>query len=83
MCDYIVDMELTSVEEDQLLMKVVQSFMANRRVTDASAEGPGLMLRPLMTPNGAIGKRIVFQSQAWASEFQNLWEERKMQASWS
>lgn len=82
MCDYVLDMELSSVEEDELLMNVVHSFMAERRVADASAEGPGLMLRPLVTPRGTIGKRIVFQSQTWASEFQNFWEERKMQASW-
>lgn len=83
MCDYVLDMELATPEEDALLMDVLRNFVSDRTVPDADEiEGPALMLRPLINERGSVGKRIVFQSEAWLKEFSQFWEQQKVQAVW-
>lgn len=81
MCDVVLNLDVSSEQEDALLMSVVQSFLSGKPVGDTTHDAPGLMLRPTVLPSGKLGKAVVFQDQIWADAFKLFWEERKMQAA--
>lgn len=82
MNDIIVDLNLTSPEEDAFLSTVLDSFVAQQlNDNHASGDGPEMMVRTAFTPNGDIRKKVIFQSPRWAEAFMAYWESQKMQAN--
>ncbi len=81
MCDVVVKLDVSSDQEDALLMSVVHSFIEDKHVEHSTLDAPSLMLRPTVLPSGKLGKAVVFQDPSWADAFKLFWEERKMQAA--
>ncbi len=82
MNDIIVDVSLSSAEEDALLSHAVDAFILelaglSRNLTDA----PDMMVRTTFSPSGAISKKVIFQERKLAEAFVDFWEHQKVQAA--
>ena len=82
MSDVIIDLEVSTVEEDERLTEILDTFLLSHiQEGKIVADAPEMMMRTVFCPDGAIQKKLIFQSRKWADAFVAFWEKANMHSS--
>lgn len=82
MNDVVVDLKVATVEEDERLTAILDTFLMSC-ISDGKvgSDAPEMMMRTVFSPDGAIQKKLIFQSRKWADAFMAFWEQANLQSS--